>query len=359
MRLTHLFFISLFCLSANGQNSISAELEFDGELRDYKLFLPSGYDSLSSMPLVFNLHGFTSTAEGIEDRSQMNMIADTAGFIVCYPNGIDRAWNVGWQFGSNANDVGFINAMIDTFLLKYKIDPNRIYSTGFSNGGFMSYRLACELNDRIAAIASVAGGFSPDYFGNCEPNRPVPVMQIHGTFDLIVPINGSPAVTVPIQDVVNFWVENNECQTAFLETEITASVKMRDWLTCAPSSTVKYYIIEQGSHTWPGSEGFGVNQDIDASEEIWLFFKQFELNTTPSNLSEKYSQNISVFPNPVSNQLNFSKLADSYSIFNSIGQTVLTGKSAETISVSQIPDGLYFGKMEQDGNLYQFTFVKN
>ena len=322
-------------------------------------YLPANYDSLTSLPLVFALHGFTNSAEEIEERSQFNIIADTAGFIVCYPNGVDRAWNVGWQFGSRADDVGFINAMIDSFILNHKVDPNRIYSTGFSNGGFMSYRLACELNERIAAVASVAGGFAPDYFENCDPHRAVPVMQIHGTFDIIVPINGAPGITIPIDDVVDFWVENNSCEADFEETEITESVVMRDWLECEPVSTVKYFIIDRGSHSWPGSEGLGINKDINASEEIWHFFKQFELENVSSTLENNEISNTSVFPNPVSNQLNFSQLADSFSIYNSLGQQIMTGQSVDNISVAHLSKGVYFGKMQNNDQLFQFTFVKN
>ncbi len=115
-------------------------------------------------------------------------VADTAGIVVVYPNGIDETWNVSSTTGTD--DVGFISALIDTVDYQYSIDLNRVFATGMSMGGFMSYRLACELSERIAAIASVTGlqAFYP-----CNPNRPVPILQFHGTADPVVPYAGVPA----------------------------------------------------------------------------------------------------------------------------------------------------------------------
>ena len=359
MRLTQIFLLIFLCASVYGQESQSFTINFDGQSREYRLFIPSDYDETDARPLVFALHGFTNSAETIENRSQFNTIADTANFFVCYPNGIGRAWNVGWQFGSTADDVGFFDALIDTLSENFNINQNRIYSTGFSNGGFMSHRLACELNNRIAAVASVAGGFAPDYFENCNPERAVPVMQIHGNFDFVVPINGGLGITIPIEEVVNFWVENNACNSDFSTTSISSLVELRDWENCAPNSTVRYFEIERGGHNWPGSSDSGSNQDIDASLEIWEFFRQYELNQTSSNENRQIVNSINVSPNPTSNLLNFNRLVDAYQIFNAYGQIVATGEVAETITVSDLPSGIYFGTLESDNNLFQFTFVKN
>ena len=151
-----LFLLLTSCLlHAVAQETIAIDLEFDGEDRDYRLRIPANFDGETALPLVFNLHGFTSNATQQELYSRMNVVADTAGFFICYANGIGAAWNVGWDFGSSADDVGFINFLIDQISAEYPILSDQIYSCGMSNGGFMSYRLACELNQRIAAVASV------------------------------------------------------------------------------------------------------------------------------------------------------------------------------------------------------------
>ncbi len=208
-----LFFLSAlsFLTSALIAQTTTGTLLHDGLQRNYRLHLPTGYSADQEYPLVFNLHGFTSDALQQEFYSGMNAVADTAGFIVCYPNGVNNAWNVGWSFGSTADDVGFIENLIQELAENYGIDTTRVYSCGMSNGGFMSYRLACELNDRIAAIASVTGGMFSGYLPQCEPGRPVPILEIHGTADDVVPYDGTPNVNAPVETTVNFWADNNGC----------------------------------------------------------------------------------------------------------------------------------------------------
>ena len=111
---------------------------------------------------------------------------------------------------SDVDDIGFLNSLIDFLGNEYNIDLDRVYSTGFSNGGYMSYTLACELSDKIAAIASVTGSMYINQPILCNPERPIPVMQIHGTMDLTVPYIGSNT-SESINDVISFWVNFNEC----------------------------------------------------------------------------------------------------------------------------------------------------
>ncbi|RMF00022.1 MAG: hypothetical protein D6772_06880, partial [Bacteroidetes bacterium] len=155
--------------AAYSQERIIGRITHDGLEREYRLYVPAAYDGQSPWPLVFNFHGFTSNAAQQEIYSNMNTVADTAHFLVCYPEGIGNAWNVGWSFGSTADDVGFVDALIDSLSLAYELDAGRIYACGMSNGGFMSYRLACERSNRFAAIASVTGSMTRNY--DCEPTR--------------------------------------------------------------------------------------------------------------------------------------------------------------------------------------------
>ncbi|MCB9248770.1 MAG: hypothetical protein H6613_09605 [Ignavibacteriales bacterium] len=124
------------------------------------------------------------------DYSKMNEVADTAGFIVVYPNAVLTAWSCGINLtAGHVNDVGFIDALLDTLANNYSIDEERIYCCGFSLGGFMSHRLACQLSNRIAAIADVAGSIAQDFTTNITTAHPMPVLKFHGT-DQIIPYDG-------------------------------------------------------------------------------------------------------------------------------------------------------------------------
>lgn len=303
----------LLCsITLSAQQTLTGTITHDGIERDYRIRVPVGAEGA---PLIFNLHGFGSSAFEQELYSFMNTVADTAGFFVCYPDGLgmQQAWNVGWEFGSQADDVGFISALIDTLAADYSIDTNRVYSCGMSNGGFMSYRLACELNDRIAAVASVTGSMVPSYLPDCDPGKPVPVLEIHGTADDVVAYEGTPPISAPIPEVLDFWADNNGCATEPVE-EAVPDTDMSDATTatrvffpdCEDGQDVLHFRINGGGHTWPGSSiPVGVtNQDIEASVEIWHFFRQFTLDDVTNTTDElQAAQPVRVFPNPTSGPL--------------------------------------------------------
>ena len=221
----------------------------------------------------------------------MNPVADSAGFLVCYPNGVANAWNVGWGFNLPTDDVGFIDTLIDHLAADYNVDLNRVYSCGMSNGGYMSYRLACQLGDRIAAVASVTGSMVPGNPYDCDPPRTVPVLQIHGTADPTVPYNGSPFIARPIEEVLDEWLDRNDCPMTADTTDLPdldpddpTSAQRIEWTDCADQTEVLFYKILNGGHTWPGSPiTVGVtNRDFDASTEIWEFFSRYALEAPVS-----------------------------------------------------------------------------
>src|SRR5258706_3847373 len=153
-------FYLLFCfpLFLSGQQTINGTIMHDGLQRDYILYVPASYVPGTPAPLVLNFHGYTSNAFEQMFYGDFRPIADTAGFLIVHPNGTvdqlgNQHWNVGWGT-STVDDVGFTNALIDSLSAQYDINQDRVYSTGMSNGGFMSYKLACDLSNRIAAIAS-------------------------------------------------------------------------------------------------------------------------------------------------------------------------------------------------------------
>ena len=176
-------------------------------------------------PLLFSLHGYTSLALWNLSYTGFQSIADKEKFIVIYPQGLilnstgETHWNVGgWTIGSKSKDVDFISDLIDWTKTKYKIDLSRIYSVGMSNGGFMSYHLACNLGDKIAAIGSVTGSMTPETLESCRPNHPTPVIQIHGKQDFTVPYSGN-SIMLPIDEVVEYYNYNN-CEKFPVNNEI-------------------------------------------------------------------------------------------------------------------------------------------
>lgn len=297
------------------QATVLGTLVHDGRTRNYRIHLPANHNKDVALPLIFNFHGYTSNALEQEFYSGMNQVADTARFIVCYPDGINNAWNVGWAFGSTADDVGFTAAMIDEFYVKYGIDKSRVYSCGMSNGGFMSYTLACRLNDRIAAIASVTGSMIPNGINTCKPDRAVPVMEIHGTSDGTVNYNGTPLIAASIPNVLKFWQENNGCdqspnieQVPNINTSDNTTSEKWTYTNCKDGSQLIHFKINGGGHTWPGaliSIG-ATSQDFNASVEIWKFFKQFSLNQTSLVEENIANSNTEIFPSPFMDELNIS-----------------------------------------------------
>lgn len=296
----------LSCTAASAQTVRT--FQHDGLSRSYILYVPSGFEGVPDLPLVFVLHGFTQTAEGIMNYSEFNAIADTAGFIVVYPSGVQAAWNTntGFPGGSSADDVGFIKALIDTLAAEFGIDTGRVYTCGMSAGGFMSHRLACEAGDRFAAIASVTGTMSSAAFQSCNPVRPMPVMQIHGTSDAIVPYNGGFA-NVSVVNTIGLWTDHNQCPETPSITALPdlvqegSTVDRIEYAPCSEDSRVVLLRVNNGGHTWPGAQvvsGIGnTNQDISASIEIWRFFREHALLST-SITDTTPMHRVRVFPNP-------------------------------------------------------------
>jgi polyhydroxybutyrate depolymerase len=312
---------ALLCsLFVSAQTVFERSMVFEGNIRTYRIFVPRTYSAARPVPLVLNLHGYGSNAFEQEFYSNLRGVADTAGFIIVHPNGLVDAlgrqyWNTFDAPGQNANDLGFFNLLLDSMQANFNIDRNRIYSTGMSNGGFMSYELACRMSNRIAAVASVTGSMLNNRITSCNPGRPVPAMQIHGTADPTVPYNGSVLNRfAPIETVVNFWVQNNGCNPTPLiipvpnsNTTDLSTAERRLYTGGRAGSTVEFYRVENGGHTWPGALiAIGVtNNDFVASVEIWRFFNQFRLNQlTNTDAPPSYNTLLATAsPNPFTDQL--------------------------------------------------------
>jgi len=251
-------------------------IESGGRTRVANVHVPASYDSTVATPVVLNFHGYSSTANQQAALSRMISKSETEGFIVVHATGVGalNSWNGGACCGTAASqdvdDVAFVSDLIDALAVDLCVDPARIYATGLSNGGFLSHRLACELSDRIAAIASVAGVIGID---TCAPTRPMPVMHFHGTSDGVVPYNGNALIGyIPVAEVYDRWAEHNSCtgeETTFDEGDASCV----SGTGCAAGGAITLCTITGGGHTWPGGiGGVGTSTDISATDEMWDFF---------------------------------------------------------------------------------------
>lgn len=322
------------------QNTIEATLVHGGLTRSYRIYVPATYSAATPVPLVLNLHGYSSNNIQQEFYGDFRAIADTANFIIVHPNGTqdgsgNQFWNAIWPSG--IDDVGFLSTLIDVIQSQYAIDPNSIYSTGMSNGGFMSYELACQLSNRIAAIASVTGSMVESRWNSCNAAHPTPVMQIHGTADATVAYNGVPAQSmIHIDTLVKRWATFNNCDLNPVITPVP-NTNLTDGCTAEHQvfgngdlgSTVELFKVIGGAHTWPGA-AFTIavtSQDFSASVEIWRFFRRYKLNNLSTAIVESAIPNaFELFPNPSTGNctLRFSDYSNrTIVVTNSLGQEVI------------------------------------
>lgn len=271
-------------------------IEVRGVERNYLLHLPASYDSGKAVPLVLVFHGGRGSGKRAAQLTGFNELADRKGFIVAYPDGLDGHWNDGRPQPSGeppaADDVAFIATLINHLGTMFSIDPKRIYATGISNGAIFAQRLACELPDKFAAIAPVAGTLAKDFAAAHKPARPVSVLMIHGTADEFVPYNGGQVrgdihgQVLSAADTVSLWLSADRCdpktcQQSTMESRSdgTTRVQCQTWIGTA-GATVSLYTIEGGGHTWPGARlprlagrVLGpTSQDFNATAVIWDFF---------------------------------------------------------------------------------------
>ncbi|MFC2176221.1 T9SS type A sorting domain-containing protein [Bacteroidota bacterium] len=364
-----LFFISSVCFA---QQTVKDTIVHDGLERAYILYVPANYSEAAAAPLVINFHGHTSNSQEQMFYGDFTKIAEAEGFIVVHPMGTldfqnEPYWNAG--FGGAVDDVGFTESLIDSLSAQYNIDQARVYSTGMSNGGYMSYTLACELSNRIAAIASVTGSMTTAQLNSCSPSRAVPVMEIHGTADPTVLYEGK-GFSESIPDVIDYWVDFNNCSAEPVITQVP-NYNTNDGCTAThyvykagdDGVEVEHYKIVDGAHTWPGAPiNIGVtNRDIDASEKIWEFFNKYDMNGRRIGLginqSETILKDVSVYPNPATNFVAITWNAvevESISVVNAVGAEVgfysITSQNSLTLATEDWGKGLYLieGRTKQN-----------
>ena len=267
-----------------GDNTRS--LVHNGLERSYVLHIPPNFDGSQPVPLVLAFHGVGLDADEMMRISGFSSQADSSGFIVVYPNGTGgtKSWNGGHCCGeaakNNVDDVSFVRALIGELATSINIDPKRIYATGFSNGAILTYRLACELSDLIAAVGPVSATQVLQDMQACQPERPVAIIHFHGTEDDPNPYYGGETLAgfqfIPVDTAIQFWVGFNGCPLQPQRSE-SGSIRNELYSPCESGSAVELYTITGGKHAWPGGEAVNQvmgepNMEISATVLMWEFF---------------------------------------------------------------------------------------
>ena len=387
-----LIFAMLLRYSSNSQSTVIDSIVHQTYQRKFTVHQPTGFTNTIPVPLVFMLHGGGGTMSNAQGFTNLNSVSNTGGFLTVYPQGYGVIPSGGYSWadgrGTSADiagidDIGFIDKLLDKLMVTYNIDPNRIYICGFSNGGFMTQRIACELNQRFAAIASLASIMDTTLFGRCNPKRAIPMLFMLGTSDPFVPYSGGPmigsgAVTpvVGIDTLINFWKINNQCLTTNLSIDLpnialtdNSTVTLYKFTNCSCNSDICFYRINGGGHTWPGVSipayeiiAGRTNLDIQASVELWNFFKAHQLCINPLGINEKTSQSfMTIYPNPAKNELTLSlKHNDVYdvSVSNLFGQVLMHTQNKNEIDMSDLKAGVYIIAITQGQNKFSQKLIK-
>jgi polyhydroxybutyrate depolymerase len=270
---------------------VERTIDVGGVKRSYLLYVPGKSKDTPAVPVILVFHGGLGKPENMPAITGFNTLADSEGFVVAYPRGTSRVegveldtWNgglcCGWAQKNNVDDVGFIRALLDDLTGVVSVDPRRVFAAGLSNGAIFSYRLACEMADRIAAIGSVSG---TQNVAECLPSQPVSVIHFHGTADRMVPLEGGYGEGVsgfsfaPVADSIDFWERADGCSAATDRAQ-NGAILHEAHAPCAAGTAVELYIIDGGPHGWPGGVAYAPGADdpsnaIDATAVMWEFFK--------------------------------------------------------------------------------------
>jgi len=261
-------------LSRVGPGDFFGQVEVGGICREFLLHIPPPYPADELVPLVLGLHPYSTTSVDMMLRSNLSSTADRSGFVAVYPQalGDPPRWNAE-PVAVSSDDVGFMRALIAELTSGLALDRHRVYVTGFSNGGSMANRVACDLSDVVAGVAPVSGSYRS--YQDCEPRRAMPVISIHGAMDTVVPTSGDPASgTPPTLDWARWWAAANGCAPEPEQSLLSSSVASLTWDDCRDGVKVRLIAIDHWGHTWPlGPTG----APIDGADTVWAFLSEYRL----------------------------------------------------------------------------------
>jgi polyhydroxybutyrate depolymerase len=270
--------------------------------RTFRIYIPQNFEASEHLPLIIVLHGGGSWGKRMSNYIKINSLADKERFVAVFPDGVKGNWNDGrkninsYAHTHNINDVAFISGLITYLEKDLNINSGSVFVTGISNGSLMTFRLACEIPQKIRAIATVAGNL-PRELQKCNPEKKIPVLLINGERDPIMPWNGGGVGwgfqkrgnVLSVEETFSFWINQNGCKLPkrYIEEPDKANdgtkVFKQTGLNCQNNNEVVIYKIQNGGHSWPGAFEYAFQEnfvgktsyDIDANEVIWSFFKKY------------------------------------------------------------------------------------
>jgi polyhydroxybutyrate depolymerase len=346
--------------------------KLNGRNRDYRIYIPKDFSLSKKYSLIVGIHGLGDDMTNFSNSfTYLAKVADTANIILAYPQGLEnpilgRGWNAGAGMlgiypSADVNDVAFINAVTDSMQFNFPVDKKRTYLFGFSNGGYMVYRMACQANEKFAAMASIAGTLG-NQITNCNPGRPIPILHLHGTADLNVGyyIN---LFGINVDDLMKKWRNINGCAPTPVREDVPN--------TKQDGYTVEHYIYQNCKKPL---ELFKVNNalhiflykdinDISYAEEIWRFFSRESLDEdiTTGIYNSLKKEDVKILPNPAQDILTIDVRAlEIYNefqltIFDCVGNEILqlprNNSGIYTFNCSELPNGIYlinFGNDKQN-----------
>lgn len=298
------FVFSVFAAFAQLTNET---ISINGVTRSYKLYIPAGFNAQTESPdMIIIMHGLGGTNSDMVGAG-FNFIADTARVIAVYPQALTNswgmtAWNNGTMLGSTADDLGFMNALIDKGLSDYNVNAARVYATGFSMGSIMSHHMACAMNNRIAAIGAMAGTMPTSDISSCVPAYKTPVIHLHGTADGTVPYDGSalPSLSL-VPQTIAFWRGVHGCDASADSTRLpdtgmdTITVDRFVYDNCNPVGSLELWRFNGADHVYL----YQPVNDITEMIEVWLFLRKWNhSNPTTLGLENKEFSTLKISPNP-------------------------------------------------------------
>lgn len=347
-------FLTLFSAAAFSQLT-NKTINVGAVSRTYKQYLPVGFDPQNEqVSVVIALHGLGGNSSQMVSTG-LNFIADTARIIAIYPQGLNNgfgqaSWNNGAGFSSTADDLGFINQLIDSAVLNYNADPSRVYVCGFSMGSIMSYHLACTMNSRIAAIGCMSGTMADSDIATCTPTYVTPVIHFHGTVDATIPYEGSGLPTLSVvSETMTFWKNAHSCASTADSLRITdvasdgITIDRFRYDACSQLSALELWRLNGADHVYL----YKPTNDIDEMIEAWLFMSRWSHNNpAAAGLNENSFTQLIVAPNPAKDRVEVeSNVAANYTLVDLQGNLVQQGNliaGKNELSVSGLKSGVYF-----------------
>ena len=354
-------------------SQVNSSIQHDGENRTFVYYTPSGWDQSQQLPILFVLHGLTQTGNGLMGITGFNDIAEANNFIVCYPDGINNAWNANMNLTiSSADDIGFIEALTMYFQSELNTNPLKQYLSGFSNGGYMINKIACESSICYAGVASVSGNMTDTVYNSCNPTHPTSILHIHGTLDPVVAYNGSPSTGVSVDASMEKWRGLLNCDV----TPTSVAMANPNFLDFSSPERITYANCDKelelikitgGGHQWPGIAtligGLGnINMDFYSPQVIWEFLDGKSCPSSAGIGSIEQNQ-IKMYPNPIKDILviESSQVIKTATIFNLTGEKMVNyevNAKQKTLDISSLSSGIYFIHFNNTGKLQQAKIVK-